>query len=150
MEDPRSVNSPRRTLSFSRNRRATGSFTYPDDKASGFGVSGEHGPKPSEVYGFVGSISTVVATGGLIFLARRCFKSKTVMASSTFEKFCILISLWFSSIQLPLHFCCTNKTFSLELWAMHLSLSIFVCFKYPRMIFSVILINLEELFFIFY
>lgn len=66
MEDPRSVNSPRRTLSFSRSRRATSSFQYPDDKASGFGVSGEHGPKPSEVYGFVGSISTVVAT--VIFL----------------------------------------------------------------------------------
>ncbi|KAL3516758.1 hypothetical protein ACH5RR_023660 [Cinchona calisaya] len=66
MEDPLSVNSPRRILSFSKNRRATGSFLYRDDRGSGFGVSGEHGPKPSEVYGFVGSISTVVAT--VIFL----------------------------------------------------------------------------------
>ncbi|CAK9178985.1 unnamed protein product [Ilex paraguariensis] len=66
MEDPRSVNSPRRTLSFTKDRRATVSFPDSDDGASGFGVSGEHGPKPSEVYGFVGSISTVVAT--VIFL----------------------------------------------------------------------------------
>lgn len=65
MEDPRSVNSPRRTLSFSKNRRATASFLHRDDRASGIGVSGEHGPKPSEVYGFVGSISTVVATGSI-------------------------------------------------------------------------------------
>lgn len=63
MEDPRSVNSPRRVLSLSRKRKGTLSFPEPDDKASGFGPSGEHGPKPSEVYGFVGSISTVVATG---------------------------------------------------------------------------------------
>lgn len=61
IEEVRSVNSPRRTLSFSKNRRGT--ISFPDDKASGFGVSGEHGPKPLEVYGFVGSISTVVATG---------------------------------------------------------------------------------------
>ena len=35
------------------------SFADPDVKASEF-----HGPKPAEVYGFVGSITTVVATGG--------------------------------------------------------------------------------------
>ena len=34
------------------------SFVDPDIKASGL-----HGPKPAEVYGFVGSITTVVATG---------------------------------------------------------------------------------------
>ncbi|XP_020235558.1 phosphatidylinositol N-acetylglucosaminyltransferase subunit P isoform X2 [Cajanus cajan] len=62
MESPRSVNSPRRTLSLSGQRRATVSFFDPDDKTSGFGLSGDHGPKPSEVYGFVGSITTVVAT----------------------------------------------------------------------------------------
>ncbi|KAL3537147.1 hypothetical protein ACH5RR_000513 [Cinchona calisaya] len=68
MEDRCSVNSPRRTLSFSKNRKG---FVYQDDKwASGFGVSGEHGPKPSEVYGFVGSISTVVAA--VIFLVWAC------------------------------------------------------------------------------
>ncbi|CAL5376358.1 unnamed protein product [Camellia sinensis] len=67
MEDPRSVNSPRRVLSLSRKSRGTLSFPEPDDnKASGFGVSRDHGPNPSEVYGFVGAISTVVAT--VIFL----------------------------------------------------------------------------------
>lgn len=58
MEDQHSVNSPRRILSFSKRRRATVSFLDHDDKAySGFG------PKTSEVYGFVGSITTVVTTG---------------------------------------------------------------------------------------
>lgn len=66
-EDPRSVNSPRRILSFSKNRKATVFFPDPDDRDSGFGVSGDQGPKTSEVYGFVGSITTVVATGLLIF-----------------------------------------------------------------------------------
>lgn len=66
MDDPCSVNSPRRVLSLSRKRKETLLFPELDDQASGFGVSGEHGPKPSEVYGFVGSISTVVATA--IFL----------------------------------------------------------------------------------
>ncbi|KAK4379528.1 hypothetical protein RND71_001390 [Anisodus tanguticus] len=61
-EDPRSVNSPRRILSFSKNRKATVFFPDSDDKGSGFGVSGDQGPKTSEVYGFVGSITTVVAT----------------------------------------------------------------------------------------
>ncbi|XP_075478542.1 phosphatidylinositol N-acetylglucosaminyltransferase subunit P-like isoform X2 [Primulina tabacum] len=62
MEDQ--VNSPRRILSFSRNRRAhVPSSPDSDDRyPTGFGVSGEHGPKLSEVYGFVGSITTVVAT----------------------------------------------------------------------------------------
>jgi len=51
-------------LSFSKRRKATVSFPDLDDKAaSGFGVSGDHGTKSSEVYGFVGSITTVVATG---------------------------------------------------------------------------------------
>ncbi|KAJ0700846.1 putative phosphatidylinositol N-acetylglucosaminyltransferase [Helianthus annuus] len=62
MEDQLSFNSPRRTLSYSRNRGATFSVFETDNKASGVGVSGEHGPNPSEVYGFVGAISTVVAT----------------------------------------------------------------------------------------
>ena len=69
MEDRHSVSSPRRILSLSKQRRATVSFPDPDDKSSGFGVAGEHGPKPAEVYGFVGSISTVVATGPFIFSA---------------------------------------------------------------------------------
>ncbi|XVE78575.1 hypothetical protein DITRI_Ditri13aG0156900 [Diplodiscus trichospermus] len=70
MEEPRSVNSPRRILSFSKRRRtatASVSFVDPNERTnSGFGVSGKHGPKLSEVYGFVGSITTVVATA--IFL----------------------------------------------------------------------------------
>ncbi|XVF71295.1 hypothetical protein PTKIN_Ptkin12aG0025500 [Pterospermum kingtungense] len=67
MEEPHSVNSPRRILSFSKRRRTTTASVLFDDKTnSGFGVSGEHGTKPSEVYGFVGSITTVVAT--VIFL----------------------------------------------------------------------------------
>lgn len=66
MDDSHSVNSPRRVLSLSRKRKETLVFPEHDDQASGFGVSGEHGPKPSEVCGFVGSISTVVATA--IFL----------------------------------------------------------------------------------
>lgn len=65
MADPLSVSSPRRILSLSK-KRAVVSFPDPDDKANSFGIPGEHGPKPSEVYGFVGSISTVVAT--VIFL----------------------------------------------------------------------------------
>ncbi|MBA0709661.1 hypothetical protein Gotri_013132 [Gossypium trilobum] len=62
MEEPHSVNSPRTILSFSKRGRTTTasvSFVDPNDEKSN---SGEHGPKPSEVYGFVGSITTVVAT----------------------------------------------------------------------------------------
>ncbi|XP_026406951.1 phosphatidylinositol N-acetylglucosaminyltransferase subunit P-like [Papaver somniferum] len=61
MKDPSFLNSPRRILSLSK-ERATVSFTDPDDKVSGFPVSEEHGTKPSEVYGFVGSISTIMTT----------------------------------------------------------------------------------------
>ncbi|GLT68618.1 hypothetical protein SLA2020_408290 [Shorea laevis] len=66
MEENRSVNSPRRILSYSK-WRATVLFVNPDDKASGFRFSGKHGPKPSEVYGFVGSLTTVIATGRVSF-----------------------------------------------------------------------------------
>lgn len=66
MEDSYSVSSPRRILSLSKKRRASVSFQDPDEKLSGFQLPGEHGPKTSEVYGFVGSITTVVATA--IFL----------------------------------------------------------------------------------
>jgi hypothetical protein len=71
------VSSPRRTLSLLRERRSSASsscsdvaFSLHHDKqgrASGdrspAAFAGEHGPKPSEVYGFVGSITTVIATG---------------------------------------------------------------------------------------
>lgn len=62
MEDSYSVNSPRRVLSLSK-RKAILSFNDQDDKVFGFGPSGEQGLKHSEVYGFVGSITTIVATG---------------------------------------------------------------------------------------
>ncbi|KAL8462999.1 hypothetical protein ACS0TY_033850 [Phlomoides rotata] len=63
MEERCSVNSPRRILSFSKNRRANVSFPDVDHHSSTkLGVSGEHVPKLSEVYGFVGSITTVVFT----------------------------------------------------------------------------------------
>ncbi|CAH9088598.1 unnamed protein product [Cuscuta europaea] len=62
VEDPHSVNSPRRILSFTKNKRATVVFPDSNQKASEFALPGDHGPNPSEVYGFVGSISTVVAT----------------------------------------------------------------------------------------
>ncbi|KAL0720758.1 hypothetical protein Bca4012_035357 [Brassica carinata] len=68
MEEAHSVNSPRRVLSFSK-RRKQKPFGFQDSdniRSSTLRASQVHGPKPSEVYGFVGSISTVVAT--LIFL----------------------------------------------------------------------------------
>nr|KJB25305.1 hypothetical protein B456_004G185000 [Gossypium raimondii] len=67
MEEPHSVNSPRTILSFSKRGRTTTasvSFVDPNDEKPN---SGEHGPKPFEVYGFVGSITIVVAT--TIYLA---------------------------------------------------------------------------------
>jgi hypothetical protein len=59
------LSSPRKILSRSKKRRATVPSLDAGERASGFGVCGEHGPKPSEVYGFVGSITTVVAAGSL-------------------------------------------------------------------------------------
>ncbi|KAG0461931.1 hypothetical protein HPP92_020407 [Vanilla planifolia] len=60
------VSSPRRTLSLLRERRST-VFTHDvkEREAAASPTAGfaeEHGPKPSEVYGFVGSITTVIAT----------------------------------------------------------------------------------------
>ncbi|KAH6772874.1 Phosphatidylinositol N-acetylglucosaminyltransferase [Perilla frutescens var. hirtella] len=70
MEDRCSVNSPRRILSFSKNREANVSFPDVDHRSPAeLGVSGEHGPKLSEVYGFVGSITTVVFTAIFIIWA---------------------------------------------------------------------------------
>ncbi|XP_072963220.1 phosphatidylinositol N-acetylglucosaminyltransferase subunit P-like [Typha angustifolia] len=66
MESPSSptslvVSSPRRTLSLLRERRSTVSGSKPEEKKAA-AFADEHGPKPSEVYGFVGSITTVIAT----------------------------------------------------------------------------------------
>ncbi|XP_058104189.1 phosphatidylinositol N-acetylglucosaminyltransferase subunit P [Magnolia sinica] len=61
-----SLNSLRRTLSVSK-ERATVSLLDSDERAAVISLSEEHGLKPSEVYGFVGSISTIVTTA--IFLA---------------------------------------------------------------------------------
>ncbi|MBA0796565.1 hypothetical protein Gohar_007328, partial [Gossypium harknessii] len=69
MEEPHSVNSPRTILSFLKRGRTTTasvSFVDPSDKKSN---SGAHGPKPFEVYGFVGSITTVVATSPNIIIS---------------------------------------------------------------------------------
>ncbi|XP_047314407.1 phosphatidylinositol N-acetylglucosaminyltransferase subunit P-like [Impatiens glandulifera] len=67
MEEPHSMNSPRRVLSFSRKGKDTLFVpNHDNNRTSSIAVSGKDGPKPSEVYGFVGTISTVVAT--VIFL----------------------------------------------------------------------------------
>ncbi|CAH2047879.1 unnamed protein product [Thlaspi arvense] len=59
-EEAHLVNDPRNILSFSKRKNQESRFQDSDSsKSSPFKV---HGPKPSEVYGFVGSISTVVAT----------------------------------------------------------------------------------------
>lgn len=71
------VSSPRRTLSLLRERRSSVAAVSSDvafflnhdkrkratDERSDTDFAREHGPKPSEVYGFVGSITTVIATG---------------------------------------------------------------------------------------
>ncbi|CAN0910331.1 Phosphatidylinositol N-acetylglucosaminyltransferase subunit P [Linum grandiflorum] len=63
-EDGYSVNSPRRVLSFSKTKNQRGA----EGRSNVFNPSSSvSGPKPSEVYGFVGIITTVVAT--VIFLA---------------------------------------------------------------------------------
>ncbi|KAK3143352.1 hypothetical protein QOZ80_4AG0299300 [Eleusine coracana subsp. coracana] len=51
------VRSPRQTVGLLRNRRR---HRDPFPRSPSF-AAGDHGPKPSEVYGFVGSITTVIA-----------------------------------------------------------------------------------------
>ncbi|CAM8907850.1 unnamed protein product [Rhodiola kirilowii] len=65
MSETYSVSSPRRILSLSK-RRTKVTFVDSDDRSFRAGVSQDQSPKPSEVYGFVGSITTIVAT--VIFL----------------------------------------------------------------------------------
>ncbi|CAM8946547.1 unnamed protein product [Rhodiola kirilowii] len=65
MSKTHSVSSPRRILSLSK-RRTKVAFVDSDDRSSRACVSQDQSPKPSEVYGFVGSITTIVAT--VIFL----------------------------------------------------------------------------------
>ncbi|RRT82726.1 hypothetical protein B296_00019429 [Ensete ventricosum] len=58
------VSSPRRTLSLLRERRQKHPVPDLDEKTAASAAAAfaeEHGPKPSEVYGFVGSITTVIA-----------------------------------------------------------------------------------------
>ncbi|GJN26021.1 hypothetical protein PR202_gb13916 [Eleusine coracana subsp. coracana] len=57
------VRSPRQTVGLLRNRRR---HRDPFPRSPSF-AAGDHGPKPSEVYGFVGSITTVIATA--VYLA---------------------------------------------------------------------------------
>lgn len=80
-----SVSSPRRMLSLSK-ERASVSLLDPDEKASAFAVSEEHGPKPSEVYGFVGSISAVVATGLFQHTSMVMFVSMELNPRSSWKK----------------------------------------------------------------
>lgn len=68
MEDPLSsftVSSPRRTLSLLKRGRRAAAWPLPDQEGKGAGGGSPASPKPSEVYGFVGAISTVIATGKL-------------------------------------------------------------------------------------
>ncbi|KAL5210802.1 hypothetical protein ABZP36_006425 [Zizania latifolia] len=69
------VRSPRQTLSLLRNRR-TNRESPPTSASSSTSFAG--GPKPSEVYGFVGSITTVIATAVYLIWAytpERCLHS---------------------------------------------------------------------------
>ncbi|CAN7062704.1 unnamed protein product [Brassica rapa subsp. trilocularis] len=67
MEEAHLVNSPRLVLTFSKRKKQKPDFQDSDMiRSSPFRTSQVHGSKHSEVYGFVGSISTVVAT--VIFL----------------------------------------------------------------------------------
>ncbi|KAG2543601.1 phosphatidylinositol N-acetylglucosaminyltransferase subunit P-like [Panicum virgatum] len=59
------VHSPRQTVSRLRRRRAHRDWD-PSSGSPSFAAR-DHGPKPSEVYGFVGSITTVIATA--VYLA---------------------------------------------------------------------------------
>ncbi|KAJ1255145.1 hypothetical protein BS78_K284600 [Paspalum vaginatum] len=59
------VRSPRQTVSLIRNRRPQRDWN-PSSRSPSFATR-DHGPKPSEVYGFVGSITTVIATA--VYLA---------------------------------------------------------------------------------
>ena len=65
VEDTRSVNSPRRVLSLSTKGGEVCPFRSLATRLPGLGRLGirDHGPKPSEVYGFVGAISNVAAAG---------------------------------------------------------------------------------------
>ncbi|XP_062186110.1 phosphatidylinositol N-acetylglucosaminyltransferase subunit P-like [Phragmites australis] len=58
---PLVVRSPRQTVSLLRNRRPHRD-REPSFSSSPYFAARDHGPKPSEVYGFVGSITTVIAT----------------------------------------------------------------------------------------
>uniref|UniRef100_M4DKP3 PIG-P domain-containing protein n=1 Tax=Brassica campestris TaxID=3711 RepID=M4DKP3_BRACM len=67
MEEAHLVTSPRLVLTFSKRKKQKPDFQDSDMiRSSPFRTSQVHGSKHSEVYGFVGSISTVVAT--VIFL----------------------------------------------------------------------------------
>ncbi|KAM7268560.1 hypothetical protein ACFE04_010726 [Oxalis oulophora] len=59
-----SVSSPRRTLTISKRRKGTSVFAR--DQTTTTSRFGESGPRTSEVYGFVGSITTFAAT--VVFL----------------------------------------------------------------------------------
>uniref|UniRef100_A0A0E0KGP4 PIG-P domain-containing protein n=1 Tax=Oryza punctata TaxID=4537 RepID=A0A0E0KGP4_ORYPU len=69
------VRSPRQTLSLLRNRHPGRESRSPPTSTS---TSLSGGPKPSEVYGFVGSITTVIATTVYLawaYMPERCLRS---------------------------------------------------------------------------
>jgi phosphatidylinositol glycan class P protein len=61
------VRSPRQTVSLLRNRRRWPQFERERERERVRDLAAAAGPKPSEVYGFVGSITTVIATA--VYLA---------------------------------------------------------------------------------
>lgn len=70
--------------------KATVSFLDPDDKpASGFGVSGDHSPRSSELYGIVASITAVAAT--FIFLDSSFSASFLIATSGPMALFQLLL-----------------------------------------------------------
>jgi hypothetical protein len=71
-----SANSPRRMLFLSRERAFVSILD--DEKEGRFALSNKQGAKLLEVYGFVGSISTIVAAGEptcLEILLKRIYES---------------------------------------------------------------------------
>jgi hypothetical protein len=119
------VRSPRQTVSLIRNRRPHRDWDN-SSRAPSFAAARDHGPKPSEVYGFVGSITTVIATAvyvawaytpepALRSLGITYYPSKYEMllqfcltllpslrcASSSCGRFFFLSSFWFLLIQIP-------------------------------------------------
>ncbi|WVZ87706.1 hypothetical protein U9M48_034304 [Paspalum notatum var. saurae] len=106
------VRSPRQTVSLIRNRRPQRDWN-PSSRSPSFAAR-DHGPKPSEVYGFVGSITTVIATA--VYLAW-AYMSEPVLRSLGITYYpskiaTVLISMYFSSKELG-HSASNNRYWAL-------------------------------------